>query len=192
MLQYYLLVFFISMVPVIELRGAIPVGLGLGLEVLPTYLVCVVGNMLPVPVIYLFARKFLIWGCDKPLIGKICKFFIVKGEKAGRALEAKAGRGLTIALLLFVGVIAVLGCLGIPVTSLVALLSVIGLALSLAVQNFLSSTGAWTGTLAGSILDMKFKDVLIACMGGVLLAGVIIGLASAGLLGALSGFFAVG
>lgn len=161
MLQHYLLVFFISMVPVIELRGAIPVGLGLGLEVLPTYLVCVVGNMLPVPVIYLFARKFLIWGCDKPLIGKICKFFIVKGEKAGRALEAKAGRGLTIALLLFVGI---------P----------------------LPGTGAWTGTLAGSILDMKFKDVLIACMGGVLLAGVIIGLASAGLLGALSGFFAVG
>lgn len=161
MLQHYLLVFFISMVPVIELRGAIPVGLGLGLEVLPTYLVCVVGNMLPVPVIYLFARKFLIWGCDKPLIGKICKFFIVKGEKAGRALEAKAGRGLTIALLLFVGI---------P----------------------LPGTGAWTGTLAGSILDMKFKDVLIACMGGVLLAGVIIGLASAGLLGALSSFFAVG
>ncbi len=161
MLQYYLFVFFISMVPIIELRGAIPVGLGLGLEVLPTYLVCVVGNMLPVPVIYLFARKFLIWGCDKPLIGKICKFFIVKGEKAGRALEAKAGRGLTIALLLFVGI---------P----------------------LPGTGAWTGTLAGSILDMKFKDVLIACMGGVLLAGVIIGLASAGLLGALSGFFAVG
>ena len=161
MLQYYLLVFFIAVVPVIELRGAIPVGLGLGLEVLPTYLVCVVGNMLPVPVIYLFARKFLIWGCDKPLIGKICKFFIVKGEKAGRALEAKAGRGLTIALLLFVGI---------P----------------------LPGTGAWTGTLAGSILDMKFKDVLIACMGGVLLAGVIIGLASAGLLGALSGFFAVG
>ena len=161
MMQRYLFVFFISMVPVIELRGAIPVGLGLGLEAVPTYLVCVLGNMLPVPFIYLFARKFLIWGYNKPLIGGICKFFIVKGEKAGRALEAKAGRGLVIALLLFVGV---------P----------------------LPGTGAWTGTLAGSILDMKFKDVLIACMGGVLLAGVIIGLASAGLLGALSGFFAVG
>lgn len=160
MLQYYLLVFLISMVPVVELRGAIPVGLGLGLEPLPTYLVCVLGNMLPVPVIYLFARRFLIWGCDKPFIGKICRFFIVKGEKAGRALEAKAGRGLTVALLLFVGI---------P----------------------LPGTGAWTGTLAGSVLDMKFKDVLIACMGGVLLAGVIIGLASAGFLGALSGLFAV-
>lgn len=161
MLKYYLLVFFISMVPVIELRGAIPIGLGLGLPALPTYIICVLGNMLPVPFIYLFARKFLIWGCDKPLIGKICKFFIVKGEKGGRKLEEKAGRGLTVALLLFVGV---------P----------------------LPGTGAWTGTLAGSILDMKFKDVLIACMGGVLLAGIIIGLASAGLLGALSGLFAVG
>ena len=79
----------------------------------------------------------------------------------GRALEAKAGRGLILALLLFVGI---------P----------------------LPGTGAWTGTLAGSILDMKFKDVLVACMGGVLLAGIIMGLASAGLLGALSGLFAVG
>ncbi len=161
MLQKYLWVFLISMVPIIELRGAIPIGLAWGLPAVPTYIVCVLGNMVPVPFIYLFARKFLIWGCGKPLIGGICKFFIVKGEKAGRELEAKAGRGLTLALLIFVGI---------P----------------------LPGTGAWTGTLAGSILDMKFKDVLIACMGGVLLAGVLIGLASAGLLGALSGIFAVG
>ena len=116
MLKSYLLVFFVSMVPLIELRGAIPIGLGMGLPILPTYLVCVVGNMIPVPFIYLFARKFLIWGYHKPLIG----------------------------------------------------------------------------TLAGSILDMKFKDVVKACMGGVLLAGIIMGLASAGLLGALSTLFSVG
>ena len=133
----------------------------MGLPVLPTYLLCVLGNMLPVPFIYLFARKFLIWGYHKPLIGPICRFCINKGEKGGRALEAKAGKGLTVALLLFVGI---------P----------------------LPGTGAWTGTLAASILDMKFKDVLIACMGGVLLAGIIMGLASAGLLGALSGLFAAG
>ena len=143
MLKNYLLIFLISMVPIIELRGAIPIGLGMGLPVLPTYLLCVLGNMIPVPFIYLFARKFLIWGYYKPLIGPFCRFCINKGEKGGRALEAKAG-------------------------------------------------GAWTGTLAGSILDMKFKDVLIACMGGVLLAGIIMGLASAGLLGALSGLFAAG
>ena len=160
MLKSYLIVFFISMLPLVELRGAIPVGIGMGLPILPTYLVCVVGNMLPVPFIYLFARKALIWGYHKPLIGPICRFCINKGEKGGRALEAKAGRGLEVALLLFVGI---------P----------------------LPGTGAWTGTLAASILDMKFKDVLIACMGGVLLAGIIMGLASAGLLGALSGLFAV-
>ena len=148
MLKNYLLVFFVSMVPVVELRGAIP------------YVICVLGNMLPVPFIYLFARRFLIWGYHKPVIGPICRFFIVKGEKGGRKLEEKAGKGLTVALLLFVGI---------P----------------------LPGTGAWTGTLAASILDMKFKDVLIACMGGVLLAGIIMGLASMGVLGAASSLFAV-
>ena len=160
MIKNYILVFLISMFPLVELRGAIPVGLGLGLPILPTYLVCVVGNMIPVPFIYLFARKFLIWGYHKPVIGPFCRSCINKGEKGGRALEAKAGRGLVVALLLLVGI---------P----------------------LPGTGAWTGTLAGSILDMKFKDVLIACMSGVLLAGIIMGLASAGLLGAVSTLFAV-
>ena len=79
MLKNYLLVFFISMVPIIELRGAIPIGLGMGLPVLPTYLVCVIGNMIPVPFIYLFARKFLIWGYHKPLVGPICRFCITLG-----------------------------------------------------------------------------------------------------------------
>ena len=156
----YIIVFFISMVPLIELRGAIPYAIAQGLPYVPSYIIAILGNMLPVPFIYLFARKLLIWGYHKPLIGPFCHFCIVKGEKGGRALEAKAGRGLVAALLLFVGI---------P----------------------LPGTGAWTGTLAASILDMKFKDVLIACMGGVLLAGIIMGLASAGLLGALSGLFAV-
>ena len=161
MLKKYLTVFFVSMIPLIELRGAIPYGVIFGLPLWSTYIIAIIGNMIPVPFIYLFARKFLIWGYHKPIIGPICKFCIVKGEKGGRALEAKAGRGLVVALLLFVGI---------P----------------------LPGTGAWTGTLAGSILDMKFKDVVKACMGGVLLAGIIMGLASAGLLGALSTLFSVG
>lgn len=161
MLKKYLTVFFVSMVPLIELRGAIPYGVIFGLPLWSTYIIAIIGNMIPVPFIYLFARKFLIWGYHKPLVGPICRFCINKGEKGGRALEAKAGRGLPLALLLFVGI---------P----------------------LPGTGAWTGTLAGSILDMKFKDVVKACMGGVLLAGVIMGLASAGLLGALSSLFSVG
>ena len=80
MLKNYLLVFFISMVPIIELRGAIPIGLGMGLPVLPTYLVCVIGNMIPVPFIFLFARKILEWGADKPVIGKFFTFCLEKGH----------------------------------------------------------------------------------------------------------------
>ena len=144
MLKHYLIVFFVSMVPIIELRGAIPYGVGFGLPLWLTYCIAIVGNMLPVPVIYLFARKVLVWGSDKPVIGKFFTFCLEKGEKAGRKLQQKAGRGLYWALLLFVGI---------P----------------------LPGTGAWTGTLAASLLDMDFKSSVRACMGGVLLAGCIMG-----------------
>ncbi len=147
MLTKYLFVFFISMVPIIELRGAIPYGVAFGLPLWSTYIVAIIGNMLPVPFIYLFARKLLVWGKDKPVIGKFFTFCLEKGEKGGRKLQASAGQGLFIALLLFVGI---------P----------------------LPGTGAWTGTLAASLLDMGFKKSALACMGGVLLAGVIMGVLS--------------
>lgn len=154
MLKKYLIVFFVSMVPLIELRGAIPISQGYQLPLLQSYIVSVIGNMLPVPVIYLFARKVLEWGCDKKYIGKFFTFCIEKGHKGGMKLKEKAGRGLFVALLLFVGV---------P----------------------LPGTGAWTGTLAASFLDMGFKKSVIAVLLGVLLAGIIMGIASAGVFGAI-------
>ena len=164
MLKKYIIVFLISMVPLIELRGAIPVGLsnlwGENLPVIPLYIICILGNMLPVPFIYLFARKVLIWGSDKKIIGKFFKWCLEKGEKGGKKLSKKAGKsGLFVALLLFVGI---------P----------------------LPGTGAWTGTLAASILDMDFKTSIIAVMLGVVLAGIIMGLASAGVFGAVGAIFA--
>lgn len=158
MLKKYLFVFFVSMVPLIELRAAVPIALGMDLPVIPSYIVCILGNMLPVPIIYLFARKVLEWGADKPVIGKFFTFCLEKGHKGGEKLKEKAGRGLFVALLLFVGI---------P----------------------LPGTGAWTGTLAASLLDMDFKSSVIAVLFGVVLAGVIMGLASAGLLGALGVLF---
>ena len=142
MLKKYLTIFFISMVPLIELRGAIPVSQAYQLPLIQSYIVCVLGNMLPVPVIYLFARKVLEWGKDKPIIGGFFTWCLEKGEKGGKKLQAKAGRGLFVALLLFVGI---------PVPG----------------------TGAWTGTLAASMLDMDFKSTVIAVVLGVLLAGAI-------------------
>ena len=125
---------------------------------LPIYIVCILGNMLPVPFIFFFARKVLEWGADKPVIGKFFTFCLEKGHKGGQKLQEKAGRGLFVALLLFVGI---------P----------------------LPGTGAWTGTLAASLLDMDFKSSVIAVMCGVVLAGVIMGLLSMGVFGALGTIF---
>ena len=150
----YISVFLISMVPLIELRGSILYATGIGLSMPLSFVSAIIGNMLPVPFIFFFARKVLVWGADKPVIGKFFTFCLEKGEKGGKKLQAKAGRGLFVALLLFVGI---------P----------------------LPGTGAWTGTLAASLLDMDFKSSVVAVMCGVLLAGIIMGAASAGLFGAL-------
>ena len=104
MIIHYLIIFFISMVPLIELRGAIPYAVGFGLPLVPSYIICILGNMLPVPIIFLFARKVLEWGADKPVIGKFFTFCLEKGHKGGVKLQEKAGKGLFVALLLFVGI----------------------------------------------------------------------------------------
>lgn len=104
MIRKYILVFLISMVPLVELRGAIPYAKFLGLPTIPSYIVAVIGNMLPIPFIYLFARRVLEWGKDKKVIGKFFTFCLDKGSKAGEKLKARAGSGLFIALLLFVGI----------------------------------------------------------------------------------------
>ena len=157
----YIAIFLISMFPIIELRGAIPFGVAWGLNEALIYIICIVGNMLPVPFIYLFARKMLVWGKDKKFIGKFFTFCLEKGEKGGRKLEEKASKnGLFIALMLFVAI---------P----------------------LPGTGAWTGTLAASMLDFGFKRSTFAVLLGVLIAGILVGLASMGVLGIFNSFFAV-
>ena len=147
LLSKYLVVFLISMIPLVELRGAIPYSQLVGLPIIPSYIISIIGNMLPVPIIFLFARRVLEWGSSKKYTKKFFTWCLEKGRKGGDALEAKAGKGLFWALLIFVGI---------P----------------------LPGTGAWTGTLAASILDMDFKKSVIAVMLGVLLAGVIMGAVS--------------
>ncbi len=150
MVADYLKVFFISMVPLIELRGSILVAQGLRLSFPLYYIVAIIGNMIPVPFIYLFARQILERGQNLPVVGSFFGWCLEKGQKGGKKLEATAGRGLFVALLLFVGI---------P----------------------LPGTGAWTGTLAASILDMSFKESVLACIAGVLLAGIIMSIAGTGL-----------
>ena len=142
-MKKYILAFLISMVPLIELRGGVPAAMTMGMSGPEAIAVCALGNMLPVPFIYLFARKVLLWGSTKPHIGPVFSKILDKGEKAGQKLVATASRkGLFVALLLFVGI---------P----------------------LPGTGAWTGTLAASLLNMGWKSTTGAVSLGVLLAGVI-------------------
>ena len=144
----YLIVFLVSMVPIVELRGAIPIAESMNLNIFAYYPIAIIGNMLPVPIIYLFARKILEWGKDKKFIGKFFTWCLEKGKKGGEKLKATAGNsGIFWALLLFVGI---------P----------------------LPGTGAWTGTLAASLLDLDFKTSILAVSFGVILAGVIMSLGS--------------
>ena len=148
MLLKYLIVFFVSMVPILELRFAVPMAVGMDLPYIHALIVCVIGNMLPVPFIYLFARKFLKWGAKQRYIGTFCQKVLDKGEHAGQKIVAATGRGGTfLALMLFVGI---------PVPG----------------------TGAWTGTLAATLLDLGPKTTAAAVSLGVIMAGVIMAVAS--------------
>ncbi len=150
MFKHYLIAFLIAMMPMVELRLAIPYTQATGIPIITAYIICILGNMLPVPFIYLFARKLLLWGKNRRIIGPIFSKILEKGERAGQKMLSKTGRGTFVALFLFVAI---------P----------------------LPGTGAWTGTLAASILDFKFKPTILAVMSGVFLAGIIMLLASIGL-----------
>lgn len=147
-----LLVFLVSMVPLIELRGAVPIGVGMGL---PEWAVCIIamfGNFIPVPFIFFFARRFLEWGSTwKWKNGKkFCKWCLKKGEKGGQKLLKKAGNSIYLALALFVGI---------P----------------------FPGTGAWTGTLAASMLDLDRKKTFVAVACGLVLACAIMIILSLGI-----------
>lgn len=156
MLLKYLYAFLISMTPIIELRGAIPVAIGMGLDPIPTLLVCIVGNMVPVPFIFFFGHKLLLWGSRKEnAIGRFCNWCLSRGQKGSEQLKAKGRNGLYIALLLFVGI---------PIPG----------------------TGAWMGTFAASLLNMNFKKSFFYVLVGDALAGVLVLLASMGVFGAIA------
>lgn len=148
MLKNYLYCFLVSMVPLIELRGSMVMAVGMELDYLTALVVCVIGNMLPVPVIYLFARQVLRWGADKKYIGSFFRYCLEKGAQGGMKLTERAGRGgLFLALMLFVGI---------PVPG----------------------TGAWTGTLAASFLNMGLKSTVLSVCLGLVIAGIIMMLGS--------------
>ena len=147
MFHELLLTFFTAMTPVLELRGAIPVGVAAGLPPAVACAVSIVGNLVPVPFIMLLIRRIFDW-----LRGSA--FFGPKIEKLERRAHLK-GR-------------------------VVRRYRLVGLMILVAVP--LPGTGAWTGALVASLLDIRMRHALPAIFAGVVIAGCIITLLTAGVV----------
>ncbi|MBQ8174574.1 MAG: small multi-drug export protein [Clostridia bacterium] len=141
------------MLPVVELRGAIPAGAVLGLPLWSNYLVSVIGNFLPVPFILLFIRHILSWMKTTKHFAKIALWLEEKAEKN----SAKVMKYASFGLFVFVAI---------P----------------------LPGTGAWTGALVAALMNMRMKYALPSILLGVLAAGIIMSLASYGVVGIFNFF----
>ncbi len=150
-----LCVLFCSMIPIIELRGAIPLGAALGLPWWQNYILAIIGNMIPVPFILLFIKRIIAWmtTCRVKFFRKIGLWLIKKADKNRDKIEKYSFWGVCI----FVGI---------P----------------------LPMTGAWTGSLVAATIDMKFWKAILSCLLGVMAAGVVMSLASYGVVAAFEIF----
>lgn len=136
----------VSMLPIIELRGGIPIGLAMGFDFPTVYAVCVVGNLLPIPILILFAGKVLRWGANWKYTSKICTRIIDIGNQKISKINMTY---LWWALCIFVAI---------P----------------------LPGTGAWSGSLIATLLQMDLKKAFSSIAVGVLLSGLIMGAVSFG------------
>ena len=127
------------MLPVLEIRGAIPVGVALGLDPWLAFAVGFVGNMLPIPFLILLTRKVIEWLKKHKILIKFTRWLENKGSKGVQKVKKYSFWGLFILV-------------AIP----------------------LPGTGAWTGALVASLLDMRLKNALPAICLGVMIAGLII------------------
>lgn len=139
----YIMTFLISMLPIVELRGAVPVGTALGLNPYLVLLVSILGNLLPIPFVIIFARKIIFFLKKTRLFGRFAEFLTAKVDKN----KDKIIKYEKLGLFIFVAI---------P----------------------LPGTGAWTGALVSSFLDLRIKNSLLPISGGVFTAGVIMSLGS--------------
>lgn len=153
MLKKYWYLFAVSMLPIVELRGGVPIGVGMGFPFWQVYIVCVLGNLLPVPFLLLFGRRLLCWLADWPYVGPFFRRIIDKADKAAHSFGQYEFFGLW-------------GFVAIP----------------------FPGTGAWTGSVAATFLRMPFARALLAITLGVLTSGLVMGIASYGILEAIGIF----
>ena len=128
-----------AMMPILEIRGAIPVGVASGLDPWLAFAVGFVGNMLPIPILILLTRKIIEWLKKHNVLVKLTAWLENKGSKGAQKVQKYSFWGLFILV-------------AIP----------------------LPGTGAWTGALVASLLDMRLKRALPSIAMGVAVAGLIV------------------
>lgn len=138
-----------AMMPILEIRGAIPVGVASGLDPWLAFAVGFVGNMLPIPILILLTRKIIEWLKKHNVLVKLTAWLENKGSKGAQKVQKYSFWGLFILV-------------AIP----------------------LPGTGAWTGALVASLLDMRLKRALPAIAMGVAAAGLIVLLVTYGVISA--------
>ncbi len=138
-----------AMMPILEIRGAIPVGVASGLDPWLAFAVGFVGNMLPIPILILLTRKIIEWLKKHNVLVKLTAWLENKGSKGAQKVQKYSFWGLFILV-------------AIP----------------------LPGTGAWTGALVASLLDMRLKRALPAIAMGVAVAGLIVLLVTYGVISA--------
>lgn len=137
----------IGMLPILEIRGAIPVGIAAGLDPWLSFAVGFAGNMLPVPFLILLTRHIIAWMKNHHILDRLTSFLERKGAEKAETVHKYSFWGLFILV-------------AIP----------------------LPGTGAWTGALVASLLDMRLKSALPAIAMGVAVAGAIVMLATFGVI----------
>lgn len=144
----YIMTFLISMVPVLELRGAIPYGMAHEIDITSAIIISIIGNMVPIPFILVFVRSIFHWMKRKNA------FWRRIAEGFEKRAEGKKDKVIKYEFW--------------------------GLAILVAIP--LPGTGAWTGALVAAMLDMQLKRALPAIFVGVMVAGLIVGLTTAGVI----------
>lgn len=139
-MKIFLSTMLMAMVPVIELRGAIPFGVAAGISVKQALIFAIIGNLIPIPFILLFLRKVFLW------MRKISPGFENIVEKLESRAKSKKG--------------------------IVDKYEIIGLIILVAIP--LPGTGAWTGALVATVLDIRMRRTLPAITVGVIIAGTLV------------------
>lgn len=147
-----LIVFLISLMPILELRGGLIAAALLDLNPVSSYIISIIGNILPVPFILWFINSILEWMRNSKRFKKVAKWLDKKVKKNKDSIEKYGFWGLV----LFVGI---------P----------------------LPGTGAWTGCLIASVLEMDRKKSFLAAAIGIVMASIIMMILSFGLLKGIVG-----